>query len=143
MTVDTTSSTQSIRVNSNLVSNYGKFELGFFNPDTGNVVLRDKKDENSDNYVWQSFDHPTNTLLPVIDSSYYTTSSAATKSTPVVLAGSPSLLQIALLITLTAYSFPLNSAGLTSLLGKLKLMPCYMVTTWLGILTVRNYVHHR
>ncbi|XP_060675112.1 G-type lectin S-receptor-like serine/threonine-protein kinase At4g27290 isoform X2 [Ziziphus jujuba] len=32
--------------------------------DTGNLVLRDEKDENSHNYLWQSFDYPTDTLLP-------------------------------------------------------------------------------
>ncbi|KAH7546573.1 hypothetical protein FEM48_Zijuj01G0215200 [Ziziphus jujuba var. spinosa] len=32
--------------------------------DTGNLVLRDEKDENSENYLWQSFDYPTDTLLP-------------------------------------------------------------------------------
>ncbi|KAH7546582.1 hypothetical protein FEM48_Zijuj01G0216200 [Ziziphus jujuba var. spinosa] len=34
--------------------------------DTGNLVLRDEKDdENSDNnYLWQSFDYPSDTLLP-------------------------------------------------------------------------------
>ncbi|KAH7546572.1 hypothetical protein FEM48_Zijuj01G0215100 [Ziziphus jujuba var. spinosa] len=32
--------------------------------DTGNLVLRNEKDENSENYLWQSFDYPTDTLLP-------------------------------------------------------------------------------
>nr|GEW28864.1 receptor-like serine/threonine-protein kinase SD1-8 [Tanacetum cinerariifolium] len=32
--------------------------------DDGNFVLRDENDENSENYIWQSFDHPTDTLLP-------------------------------------------------------------------------------
>ena len=32
--------------------------------DTGNLVLIDEKDNNSQNYLWQSFDYPTDTLLP-------------------------------------------------------------------------------
>ncbi|KAK7262700.1 hypothetical protein RJT34_30276 [Clitoria ternatea] len=33
--------------------------------DTGNLVLRDEKDNNNpENYLWQSFDYPTDTLLP-------------------------------------------------------------------------------
>ncbi|KAH7546580.1 hypothetical protein FEM48_Zijuj01G0216000 [Ziziphus jujuba var. spinosa] len=33
--------------------------------DIGNLVLRDEKDENSkQSYLWQSFDYPTDTLLP-------------------------------------------------------------------------------
>lgn len=32
--------------------------------DSGNLVLRDEKDENAENYLWQSFDHPCDTLLP-------------------------------------------------------------------------------
>ncbi|GJZ97603.1 receptor-like serine/threonine-protein kinase SD1-8 [Tanacetum coccineum] len=32
--------------------------------DDGNFVLRDENDENSENYIWQGFDHPTDTLLP-------------------------------------------------------------------------------
>ncbi|KAL2327850.1 hypothetical protein Fmac_021277 [Flemingia macrophylla] len=32
--------------------------------DTGNLVLRDEKDNDSQNYLWQSFDHPSDTLLP-------------------------------------------------------------------------------
>uniref|UniRef100_A0A9I9DCV2 Receptor-like serine/threonine-protein kinase n=1 Tax=Cucumis melo TaxID=3656 RepID=A0A9I9DCV2_CUCME len=32
--------------------------------DIGNLVLRDGKDENPLNYSWQSFDYPTDTLLP-------------------------------------------------------------------------------
>ncbi|XP_060675131.1 G-type lectin S-receptor-like serine/threonine-protein kinase At4g27290 [Ziziphus jujuba] len=134
--IDTISVTQSINENSTLVSEYGRFELGFFSPgsstyryvgiwykdipvktvvwvanrqnpindssgtlminrtghvvllgqkstvvwsasptesvqapilqllDTGNLVLRNEKDENSENYLWQSFDYPTDTLLP-------------------------------------------------------------------------------
>ncbi|PON82266.1 S-receptor-like serine/threonine-protein kinase [Trema orientale] len=31
--------------------------------DSGNLVLRDEKDANSENYLWQSFDYPSNTLL--------------------------------------------------------------------------------
>ncbi|KAF8402218.1 hypothetical protein HHK36_013170 [Tetracentron sinense] len=32
--------------------------------DTGNLVIREANDENPNNYLWQSFDHPTDTLLP-------------------------------------------------------------------------------
>ncbi|RDX66710.1 G-type lectin S-receptor-like serine/threonine-protein kinase, partial [Mucuna pruriens] len=32
--------------------------------DSGNLVLRDEEDDNSQNYLWQSFDHPSDTLLP-------------------------------------------------------------------------------
>ena len=32
--------------------------------DTGNLVLRDRDDENPQNYSWQSFDYPSDTLLP-------------------------------------------------------------------------------
>lgn len=32
--------------------------------DSGNLVLRDEKDGNSENYLWQSFDYPSDTLLP-------------------------------------------------------------------------------
>ncbi|KAG8385668.1 hypothetical protein BUALT_Bualt03G0069100 [Buddleja alternifolia] len=32
--------------------------------DTGNVILRQENDKNPENYLWQSFDYPTNTLLP-------------------------------------------------------------------------------
>ncbi|XP_015897124.3 G-type lectin S-receptor-like serine/threonine-protein kinase At4g27290 [Ziziphus jujuba] len=32
--------------------------------DSGNLVLRDEKDENAQNYLWQSFDYPCDTLLP-------------------------------------------------------------------------------
>ncbi|GKA67095.1 receptor-like serine/threonine-protein kinase SD1-8 [Tanacetum coccineum] len=32
--------------------------------DDGNFVLRRENDENPENYIWQSFDHPTDTLLP-------------------------------------------------------------------------------
>ncbi|XP_075495830.1 receptor-like serine/threonine-protein kinase SD1-8 isoform X1 [Primulina tabacum] len=32
--------------------------------DTGNLVLRLENDANTENYLWQSFDHPTDTLLP-------------------------------------------------------------------------------
>ncbi|KAA8519923.1 hypothetical protein F0562_014167 [Nyssa sinensis] len=32
--------------------------------DSGNFVLREENDENPENYIWQSFDHPTDTLLP-------------------------------------------------------------------------------
>ncbi|XAR66355.1 Non-specific serine/threonine protein kinase [Bertholletia excelsa] len=32
--------------------------------DTGNFVLRPENDVSTENYVWQSFDHPTDTLLP-------------------------------------------------------------------------------
>ena len=32
--------------------------------DNGNLVLRDENDENSENYLWQSFDYPSDTLLP-------------------------------------------------------------------------------
>ncbi|XP_027356118.1 G-type lectin S-receptor-like serine/threonine-protein kinase At4g27290 [Abrus precatorius] len=40
-----------------------------FNPfvqllDTGNLVIRDEKDEDVENYLWQSFDYPSDTLLP-------------------------------------------------------------------------------
>lgn len=32
--------------------------------DNGNLVLRQENDGNPENYLWQSFDHPTDTLLP-------------------------------------------------------------------------------
>ncbi|PIN16323.1 Serine/threonine protein kinase [Handroanthus impetiginosus] len=32
--------------------------------DSGNLVVRESNDYNSDNYLWQSFDYPTDTLLP-------------------------------------------------------------------------------
>ncbi|KAI3710325.1 hypothetical protein L2E82_40103 [Cichorium intybus] len=32
--------------------------------DNGNFVLRPENDENPEKYIWQSFDHPTDTLLP-------------------------------------------------------------------------------
>ncbi|KAI5605676.1 hypothetical protein BDE02_01G368000 [Populus trichocarpa] len=32
--------------------------------DSGNLVLRDEKDANSGSYLWQSFDYPSDTLLP-------------------------------------------------------------------------------
>ncbi|VVA35437.1 Hypothetical predicted protein [Prunus dulcis] len=32
--------------------------------DNGNLVLRDEKDANSEKYLWQSFDYPSDTLLP-------------------------------------------------------------------------------
>eukprot|EP00257_Ricinus_communis_P021242 XP_015580679.1 G-type lectin S-receptor-like serine/threonine-protein kinase At4g27290 [Ricinus communis] len=32
--------------------------------ETGNLVVRDKNDTNPDNYLWQSFDYPCDTLLP-------------------------------------------------------------------------------
>ncbi|XP_062082964.1 G-type lectin S-receptor-like serine/threonine-protein kinase At4g27290 [Humulus lupulus] len=32
--------------------------------DNGNLVLRDEKDENTENYLWESFDYPTDTVLP-------------------------------------------------------------------------------
>ncbi|XP_024021181.1 G-type lectin S-receptor-like serine/threonine-protein kinase At4g27290 [Morus notabilis] len=32
--------------------------------DSGNLVLRDEEDGNSENYLWQSFDYPSDTLLP-------------------------------------------------------------------------------
>ncbi|KAG5020597.1 hypothetical protein JHK87_016452 [Glycine soja] len=32
--------------------------------DTGNLVLHDEKEINSQNYLWQSFDHPSDTILP-------------------------------------------------------------------------------
>ncbi|KAF8409416.1 hypothetical protein HHK36_005492 [Tetracentron sinense] len=32
--------------------------------DSGNLVIREENDENPENYLWQSFDHPTDTLLP-------------------------------------------------------------------------------
>ncbi|CAJ1978651.1 unnamed protein product [Sphenostylis stenocarpa] len=32
--------------------------------DSGNLVLRDEKDNNSENYLWQSFDYPSDTILP-------------------------------------------------------------------------------
>ncbi|XP_068488016.1 G-type lectin S-receptor-like serine/threonine-protein kinase At4g27290 isoform X2 [Phaseolus vulgaris] len=32
--------------------------------ETGNFVVRDEKDNNSENYLWQSFDYPSDTLLP-------------------------------------------------------------------------------
>lgn len=31
---------------------------------SGNLVLRDEKDKNPENYLWQSFDYPCDTLLP-------------------------------------------------------------------------------
>ncbi|KAF8414032.1 hypothetical protein HHK36_002031 [Tetracentron sinense] len=32
--------------------------------ESGNLVLRDEKDGNSESYVWQSFDYPSDTMLP-------------------------------------------------------------------------------
>ncbi|XP_062086525.1 uncharacterized protein LOC133792634 [Humulus lupulus] len=32
--------------------------------DSGNLVLRDEKDENTDKYLWESFDYPTDTMIP-------------------------------------------------------------------------------
>jgi hypothetical protein len=32
--------------------------------DSGNLVVRDEKEENPENYLWQSFDYPSDTLLP-------------------------------------------------------------------------------
>ncbi|EEF33512.1 hypothetical protein RCOM_1229160 [Ricinus communis] len=32
--------------------------------ETGNLVVRDENDTNPDNYLWQSFDYPCDTLLP-------------------------------------------------------------------------------
>uniref|UniRef100_A0A803PA77 Receptor-like serine/threonine-protein kinase n=1 Tax=Cannabis sativa TaxID=3483 RepID=A0A803PA77_CANSA len=32
--------------------------------DNGNLVLRDEKDENTENYLWESFDYPTDTTVP-------------------------------------------------------------------------------
>ena len=32
--------------------------------DSGNLVIRDEKDENSETYLWQSFDYPSDTMLP-------------------------------------------------------------------------------
>ncbi|CAN0855536.1 G-type lectin S-receptor-like serine/threonine-protein kinase At4g27290 [Linum grandiflorum] len=32
--------------------------------DTGNLVLRDQNDEKGNNFLWQSFDYPCNTMLP-------------------------------------------------------------------------------
>ncbi|XP_022717010.1 G-type lectin S-receptor-like serine/threonine-protein kinase At4g27290 [Durio zibethinus] len=32
--------------------------------DSGNLVVKDGKDSNSENYLWQSFDYPTDTMLP-------------------------------------------------------------------------------
>ncbi|XVF77705.1 hypothetical protein PTKIN_Ptkin14bG0068400 [Pterospermum kingtungense] len=66
-----------------LVSNGGSFKLGFFSPGSsknrylgiwsssesniatpGNLVVKDGKDSSSDNYLWQSFDYPSDTMLP-------------------------------------------------------------------------------
>jgi len=32
--------------------------------DDGNLVLKEAQEKNNSNYIWQSFDHPTDTLLP-------------------------------------------------------------------------------
>lgn len=32
--------------------------------DSGNLVIREAGDQNPDHYLWQSFDHPTDTLVP-------------------------------------------------------------------------------
>ncbi|XP_062082943.1 G-type lectin S-receptor-like serine/threonine-protein kinase At4g27290 [Humulus lupulus] len=32
--------------------------------DDGDLVLRDEKDENTENYLWESFDYPTDTMIP-------------------------------------------------------------------------------
>uniref|UniRef100_A0A7C9E4R3 non-specific serine/threonine protein kinase n=1 Tax=Opuntia streptacantha TaxID=393608 RepID=A0A7C9E4R3_OPUST len=32
--------------------------------DSGNLVIREARDQNPEHYLWQSFDHPTDTLLP-------------------------------------------------------------------------------
>jgi hypothetical protein len=31
---------------------------------SGNLVVRDEKEQNPENYLWQSFDYPCDTLLP-------------------------------------------------------------------------------
>ncbi|VVA35435.1 Hypothetical predicted protein, partial [Prunus dulcis] len=56
--VDSISPLQSILDNTTLVSSDGSFELGFFSPE------RDVKDGNTGTYLWQSFDYPSDTLLP-------------------------------------------------------------------------------
>ncbi|KAF4379758.1 hypothetical protein F8388_023775, partial [Cannabis sativa] len=32
--------------------------------ENGNLVMRDENDENTENYLWESFDHPTDTIMP-------------------------------------------------------------------------------
>ncbi|KAI9070823.1 hypothetical protein K1719_047215 [Acacia pycnantha] len=45
-------------INKGLDSNCAAFRLG-------NLILRDEKDQNPQNYLWQSFDYPSDTYLPV------------------------------------------------------------------------------
>ncbi|XP_048332970.1 S-locus-specific glycoprotein S6-like [Ziziphus jujuba] len=78
---------QSISENSNLVSKYGRFELGFFSPGSSksryvgiwyknipgfNITAfgyskfstKNENDDNSENYLWQNFEYLSDTLLP-------------------------------------------------------------------------------
>ncbi|PIN27217.1 Serine/threonine protein kinase [Handroanthus impetiginosus] len=50
-------------------SSRGNYNSNIHNPEaqllaTGNLVIRDANDENPENYLWQSFDHPSDTVLP-------------------------------------------------------------------------------
>ncbi|XP_028066856.1 G-type lectin S-receptor-like serine/threonine-protein kinase At4g27290 [Camellia sinensis] len=55
-------STESIILSSNLTKP-GKTPVAEL-LDSGNFVLRNADDDNPQNYLWQSFDHPTDTFLP-------------------------------------------------------------------------------
>ncbi|XP_077245927.1 uncharacterized protein LOC143885615 [Tasmannia lanceolata] len=46
--------------NTSILSNYTSAQL----LDSGNLVLSERNSNNSETIIWQSFDHPTNTLLP-------------------------------------------------------------------------------
>ncbi|KAG5525252.1 hypothetical protein RHGRI_031805 [Rhododendron griersonianum] len=65
--IDTLTPTQFIKDGDVLVSSGETFALGFFSPGNSsrrrNLVLF-QGDRGSGGVVWQSFDHPTNTLLP-------------------------------------------------------------------------------
>ncbi|MCD7463257.1 hypothetical protein HAX54_050216 [Datura stramonium] len=58
---------QSLSDGESLVSEGGTFELGFFSPGSSthrDLILRDEKGTNSEFHLWQSFDYPSDTLLP-------------------------------------------------------------------------------
>ncbi|XP_048434061.1 receptor-like serine/threonine-protein kinase SD1-8 isoform X3 [Pyrus x bretschneideri] len=80
LAADTISKNQSLSGDQTIVSAGGMFELGFFKPDlnsttssgsvqavlldSGNLVLIAGSSNNTSEPLWQSFDHPTHTLLP-------------------------------------------------------------------------------
>ncbi|PIM97164.1 Non-specific serine/threonine protein kinase [Handroanthus impetiginosus] len=52
-----------------LWSSWGNYTSSIRNPvaqllESGNLVIRDENDENPGNFLWQSFDHPSDTVLP-------------------------------------------------------------------------------